>query len=161
MTRRKQPLVPPGHVRRSYAERLPPGDALALETLFSLRATAQAIDNVVSRWLGEDALTPGRWQVLAVLWSRDRPVPQREIVDALKVSRANVSMLIDALRGEGHVSAIADPGDGRQVLVALTEEGRTITDRLVRDTARRLRATLALDDEELRRLVALTGRLLG
>jgi DNA-binding MarR family transcriptional regulator len=154
------PLVPPDFVRRRYDAVLPPGEALALEALFALRSGMQALDTIVARWLGDDALTPGRWQVLAVLWSRDAPVPQREIVGALKVSRANVSMLVDALRAEGHVEATPDPADGRQVLVSLTSRGRAVTDRLVRETAGKLRGSLALDDDELRALADLMTRLL-
>jgi DNA-binding MarR family transcriptional regulator len=154
------PLVPPDFVRDRYRDVLPPGDALALEALFALRSGVQALDNVVARWLGDDALTPGRWQVLAVLWSRDEPVPQREIVVALKVSRANVSMLVDSLQREGHVEAAPDPADGRQVLVSLTPAGRAITDRLMRETAGKLRRSLALDDDALRALTDLMTRLL-
>ena len=154
------PLVPPDFVRRRYEEVLPPGDVLALEALFAMRSGMQAVDNVMSRWLGDDALTPGRWQVLAVLWSRGRPVPQREIVEALKVSRANVSMLVEGLQKEGHITATPDPADGRQVLVALTPAGHAVTDRLVRDTAGNLRRSLALDDSELRLLTDLMARIL-
>ncbi|WP_267427102.1 MarR family transcriptional regulator [Methylobacterium sp. GC_Met_2] len=153
------PLVPPDFVRERYAKVLPPGEVLALEALFVLRAGVQAIDNVVSRWLGDDALTPGRWQVLAVLWSRDRPVPQREIVEALKVSRANVSMLVEALQKEGQITASPDPADGRQVLVSLTPAGHEVTERLVRETAGKLRSSLALSDDELRLLADLMARI--
>ncbi|WP_053082628.1 MarR family winged helix-turn-helix transcriptional regulator [Methylobacterium platani] len=155
------PLVPPDFVRRRYHAVLPPSDALALEALFALRTGMQALDTIVARWLGDDALTPGRWQVLAVLWSRGEPVPQREIVGALKVSRANVSMLVDALQTEGHVEALSDPADRRQVLVSLTPTGRAVTDRLMRETAGKLRGSLALDDGELRVLTDLVMRLLA
>lgn len=154
------PLVPPDFVRRRYEAVLPPGDVLALEALFAMRSGMQAVDNVMARWLGDDALTPGRLQVLVVLWSREQPVPQREIVTALKVSRANVSVLVETLKKEGHVTVSPDPSDGRQVLVALTPAGHVVTDRLVRDTAGNLRRSLALDDSELRLLTDLMARIL-
>jgi DNA-binding MarR family transcriptional regulator len=155
------PLVPPDSVRRRYSEALPPTEALALDALFALRSSVQAVDNVVARWLGDDALTPGRWQILAVLWSHDQPVPQREIVEALKVSRANVSVLVGALQKESLVAAETDPDNGRQVLVALTNDGRTMADRLIRQTATNLRQSFALDNEELALLTRLIRRLLG
>ena len=88
------------------------------------------------------------------------PNLDREIVGALKVSRANVSMLVDALQREGHVDAAPDPADGRQVLVSLTPGGRAVTDRLMRETACKLRRSLALDDDALRTLTDLMMRLL-
>src|ERR1700753_3080494 len=95
--RAKRALVPPHHIRRRYAEILPADQLSALELLFALRSSVQNIDNALSRWLGSDALTPGRLQVLAVLWSSDAPLPQKDIVAALRVSRATVSALLDGL----------------------------------------------------------------
>lgn len=155
-------MLPPDNVRRRYTSILPAGPMLALEVLFALRAGVQGMDNALSRWLGSDALTPGRWQVLVVLWSADEPLPQREIVDALKVSRATVSGLVEMLLGEGHVTVTPDPEDKRQVLVALTPDARRMTERLVQENAKRLRQTFSgLDDDELRQLASLLARLLG
>ena len=155
-------MLPPDNVRRRYASILPTGPMLALEVLFALRAGVQGMDNALSRWLGSDALTPGRWQVLVVLWSADEPLPQREIVDALKVSRATVSGLVEALLGEGHVTVTPDLEDKRQVLVALTPNARRLAERLVQENAKRLRQTFGgLDDDELRQLARLLARLLG
>ena len=157
----KSALLPPENVRRRYAAVLPPGPLLAIETLFGLRAAAQGVDNVLSRQLGADALTPGRWQVLVVLWAADGPLPQRDIVSALKVSRPTISDLVEVLARDGHVTAAPDAADGRQVLVALTEAGRRTTSRLIEENAARLRQTFgALTDAELRRLTDLLSRLL-
>ena len=157
--KRSTPLVPPGHVRDRYIDVLEPGEAAALELLFTAREAAHRLDAMVAGWLGPDALTPGRLQVLIVLWSRDGAVAQREIVKALKVSRANVSALVDVLHKEGHVTSGPGPIDKRQVLVALTPSGRAVTDRLVRETAAKLRASLALDDGDLRLLAGLMARM--
>ena len=133
---------------------------LPIEVLFALRVGVQGIDNALSRWLGSDALTPGRWQVLVVLWSAARPMPRREIVEALKVSRATVSGLVETLLAEGHVTATADAQDKRRILVALTPDGRIMTERLVHENAERLRDTFgALKDEELQILAGLLARL--
>jgi DNA-binding MarR family transcriptional regulator len=153
-------MVPPDDVRRRYAHVLPPSEALALEVLFALRSSVQGVDNMLSRWLGSDALTPGRLQVLVVLWARETPTPQREIVEALKVSRATVSGLIETLIEEGHAAAISSANDRRQVLVALTPSGRDITERLVRENGKRLRGAFGnLKDDELRVLAGLLNRL--
>ena len=157
----KPDMLPPENVRRRYAAALPADQLLALETLFVLRAAAQGVDNVLSRRLGSDALTPGRWQVLVVLWAADGPLAQRDIVKALKVSRPTISDLVEVLVREGHVSVSSDQEDKRQVLVALTKPGRQMTSRLIEENAARLRQMFgALTDTELRQLVDLLYRLL-
>ncbi|MDB5408099.1 MAG: transcriptional regulator, MarR family [Rhodospirillales bacterium] len=118
------------------------------------------MDNVLARWLGPDALTPGRFQVLVVLWAAERPLPQRDIVKALDVSRATVSALVELLEASGHLKVTSDPDDKRQVLVELTTIGRATTLRLVKSNATRLRKALGtFTDTELRTLANLLLRL--
>ena len=158
--KKSDPLVPPENVRRRYADLLPPTDLLAMETLFALRSGVQIVENGLARWLGEDALTPGRLQVLVVLWSHREPVPQRELVQTLKVSRATISGLVEALANEGLVETSSDALDGRKVLVSLTLPAREMTQRLITENASRLRGTFhSLNDRELRTLIALLSRL--
>jgi DNA-binding MarR family transcriptional regulator len=152
--------IPPNEVRRRYAEVLRPAQIVALDVLFGLRASVQGVDNALARWLGPDALTPGRFQVLVVLWAADRAVPQREIVEALDVSRATVSALVEILLAAGHVRVTPGSADKRHVLVELTAAGRATTLRLVKSNAARLRQTFgAFTDSELRTLVDLLLRL--
>ena len=153
--------MPPNEVRRYYESVLGPGPSQAVKVLFALRACVQTLDNRLLVWLGSDALTPGRLQVLMVLLSRDIPMPQREIVSALRVSRATVSDLVEALRADGHVSIAPGKEDRREVLVALTPTGRVTTARLAHDHADRLRTEFSgLSDRELRTLAELLLRLL-
>lgn len=152
---------PPDKVRRHYDRVLPPGPALAVKVLFALRSTIQDLDNRLAVWLGSDALTPGRLQVLMVLLARDQPIPQREIVHTLKVSRATVSDLVEVLQADGHVTTTQGVEDKRHVLVALTPAGRDMTKRLARQNADQLRREFAsLDDDELRTLADLLARML-
>jgi DNA-binding MarR family transcriptional regulator len=154
-------MLPPENLRSRYEAALPSEHLLALEILFALRASAQGVDNALSEWLGSDALTPGRWQVLVVLWAADGPLPQGDIVKALKVSRPTVSDLVDVLVREGHVSVASGPKDRRQVLVVLTDAGRQMTSRLLKENAARLRQTFAaLSDTDLRHLLTLLSLLL-
>lgn len=152
--------VPPDEVRRRYAELLTPGHVVALDVLFGLRATVQGLNTVLARWMGLDALTPGRFQVLVVLWAAGRPIPQRDIVEALDVSRATVSALIEILVAAGLIKVKPDPNDKRQLLVELTRAGRGTTLRLVKSNADRLRKTFGtLTDADLRTLSGLLLRL--
>jgi DNA-binding MarR family transcriptional regulator len=95
-----------------------------------------------------------------VLWAADGPLPQRDIVKALKVSRPTISDLVEVLVREGHVSMASGQEDKRQVLVALTKFGRQMTSRLVEENATRLRQTFgALSDTDLKQLEDLLSRL--
>jgi DNA-binding MarR family transcriptional regulator len=115
---------------------------------------------VLAQWLGPDALTPGRFQILVVLWAANRPVPQREVVKALGVSRATVSALVETLVKDGYVEITPDPNDKRQVLVELTSTGKADTLRLIRSNTTRLRKSFAdFSDADLRILADLLLRL--
>ena len=154
-------LVPPNDVCLHLARTLPEPMHLAFEVLFAVRADVQALDNMLTRWLEDDSLTPGRMQVLVVLWAHERPIPQRDIVRLLKVTRPTISGLVEALRAEGHVTTTQNVVDRRQMLVELTSSGRKMIIRLARQTGARLRDTFgALSDAELGTLRDLLRRLL-
>ncbi len=72
-----------------------------------------------TRRIAAASARPGTW-----LLARNQPILQREIVHALKVSRATVSDLIEVLRVDGHVTTAQGAEDKRQVLVALTRQGK-------------------------------------
>lgn len=149
-------LVPPDNIRRVYDRVLPASQALALEVLFGLRAGVQEIDNLLSAWLADEGLTPGRFQVLVVLWAATGPVAQREIVAALRVTRATVSGLVETLRRDGYLETAVNADDARQVFVSLTASGSAKIDRIARENSDRLRGALTgLSDADLRTLVTM------
>jgi DNA-binding MarR family transcriptional regulator len=160
MRKRKPALVPPSFIRRRHEEILSKGQLLALETLFALRASTHNIDTALTRWMGDDAITPGRLQILSVLWANEIAIPQSEIAKALKVTRATVSELVESLRKEGHVRLLTTERDRRSVLVTLTPSGRGFTERIIKENSKRLRDALGeLSDTDLRRLIALLQKL--
>lgn len=146
--------IPSDAVQQRLSEFVPESDKLALELAFTLRRSVQKVDAALGRFLHSDALTPGRWQVLVVLWSRDAPTSQSEIVDALEVSRATVSGLVDALRSDGHVTTIVDPDDRRKTSVTMTDTAREMTARLIKKNASRLRDEFAsLNEDDFRQIL--------
>ena len=152
--------IPPDEVRRRYADILQPSHILALQVMFGLRAGVQGLNTTLARWLSPDALTPGRFQVLAVLWAAGRSVPQRDVVRALDVSRATVSALVEALQADGHVKVTPSLDDRRRVLIELTPAGRATILRLIKANAARLREAWGmLTDAELRSLLDTLSRL--
>ena len=151
--------LPPADVAELFHQVLSPDEVRSMDILFDIRATCQQVDSTVRMWLGPDALSPSRMHVMMVLWAAKRPVPQMHVVSALKVSRATVSNLIEALQKAGHVTSVSDTDDRRNTLVALTPAGEELTRRMTKSNAARLLDTLqdlaASEQEELLRLLAL------
>lgn len=95
------------------------------------------------------------------------PIPQREIVHALKVSRATVSDLVEVLRAQGPLATAQGAEDKCHVQVALTPAGRAPTARIALDNADRLRGefvalsnrTLTALADALVRLSPISGQL--
>jgi DNA-binding MarR family transcriptional regulator len=73
-----------------------------------------------------------------------------QLVQRLGVSLSTISGLVDRLVDHGLVIRREDPVDRRQVLVGLTDAGRTFIDRFRELNARQMRALLEqLDDADL------------
>jgi DNA-binding MarR family transcriptional regulator len=152
--------TPPDDVRDRYLDALPDGTRQPVELLFALRACMQRVNADLSHWLGEEALSPGRMQLLVTLWARKQPLSQRDLVAALKVSRASISELVEALLRDGHIRTHADQTDRRVVLVELTKAGRRLAERQIHDNAERLRKSFgSLSAAEQTSLVQLLARL--
>jgi DNA-binding MarR family transcriptional regulator len=115
--------------------------ALAAELRMAIMRTSRRLRQERST----DDVTPGQYSVLAVL-DRNGPCTPRELAAFEKVQPPSMTRTIAALGDLGLVGRTEHPTDGRQVLVALTEQGRVV----VRETRRRRDAWLA------RRLAELT-----
>ena len=114
--------------------------SLAAELRVALLHTSRRLRNERS----SDDVTPGQFTVLSVL-DRHGPLTPREIAEHEKVRPPSMTRTLAALETLGLVTRTDHPTDGRQVLMALSEQGR----REVAETRRRREAWLA------RRLAAL------
>jgi len=88
-------------------------------------------------------------------------VPQRTLMDELGLTSGTISVRIDRLAEDGLVERRADPGDGRNSLIVLTERGRLVFERVVPahlENERRL--LVALADDERAVLAGLLRKLL-
>jgi DNA-binding MarR family transcriptional regulator len=152
--------VPPGFVLERYLAELPGDLADPLTLLFALRRCLQRVNADLAAWLGPDALSPGRMQILMLLWASDAPVGQADLTRALGVSRASASELIEKLVAETLLVTEPDPGDGRRSLISLTPNGREAAATLLHDNATRLKQRFAgLAPKEQRQLSGLLERL--
>lgn len=127
---------------QAYAEELPPDIFLSIRLLFALRNSVQRVNADLAHWLGPDALSPGRMQMLMILWAKKGAVLQRDLVDILGVSRASVSELLDLLSRDELVKTRPDTQHGRRIYVELTALGREVATRQIRENGHRLDVAL-------------------
>lgn len=154
--RNMQDMVPPDIVRAAYRERLPDEEASAIDLLFALRACVQRVNADLQRWLGAEAVTPGRMQMLMVLWAKGEPVRQADLGPLLHISRPSVSELTDALERDGLVERRTDPHHKLRFMVCLTDSGQQVAQRLLRENVARLCLTFAGLDAATRHEIART-----
>ena len=107
-----------------------------------------------------DAITDGQYSVLALL-DCEGPKTPRELAQHDHVQPPTMTRTLNALVESGHVTRTLHPDDGRQVLMAVTEQGT----REVRETRRRRDAWLTkqlagLSDTE-REVLASAAEILG
>jgi DNA-binding MarR family transcriptional regulator len=124
-----------------------PSDAIATATAAQCRPTALAAELRISlvravRRLrlerSSENITDGQYSVLAGLVNRGSMTPG-EIAEREHVKPPSMTRTVNALADAGLVTRAADPSDGRQVIVAVTEAG--IAE--VRETRRRRDAWLS------------------
>ena len=100
-------------------------DYESVNVILTLRRTANEFTNLIESYCGEVSLTPGRLNVLMVLYtSTEKAMPLSEIGNYLVVTRPNITGLIDGLVRDGLVRRIDRPDDRRMVLAQLTDKGR-------------------------------------
>lgn len=88
-------------------------------------------------------------QVLTTL-DMDGPLPMRRLAEAMDVSQASATGIIDRMEDRGLVARLRDDEDRRVVRVALTETGRSTIGALTAERRELLAALLdELTDEEL------------
>jgi DNA-binding MarR family transcriptional regulator len=154
------PAAPPPAVRAALRSRFSGREQQMMETVFAVRATGQQMDNTVSEWMADSAVTPGRFQTLMQLWAaKGRGLPQKDIAAAMGVTRATVSGLMAALERDGLVTSQVASGDRRSLLANLTRKGEATVERAIETSKARLRAAYAtMTPDELTTLTTLLER---
>ena len=115
------------------AELVSPPELGAMRSLFLAGRAASELLDYVQALADRHGLTPARVRVLTALGFQ---VPEElatpaVLADKLRLSRSNVTGLLDGLEKDGLLERVHDPVDRRSVRLGLTDQGRALADRLV------------------------------
>ena len=85
----------------------------------------------------------------------------RDLTRHLLLTQPSISRLVDRLASKGIVEKTSDPGDGRGIIVTMTDEGYDLYRRTAISHAEAIRRRVggALDDDELASLAELCTKL--
>ncbi|EIC07154.1 regulatory protein MarR [Microbacterium laevaniformans OR221] len=146
----------------AWGAQRPDLDFSPLEVLSRVDRLSRHLDRARREAFRRSDLEPWEWDVLSALRRAGEPYqlsPKQLLLQTL-VSSGTMTNRIDRLVGRRLVRREADPGDGRSVLVTITDEGKTRVDaaitRLV-DAEALLLSVLSRSDRE--RLAGLLRKL--
>ncbi|RKS93631.1 MarR family transcriptional regulator [Microbacterium sp. AG790] len=146
----------------AWGAQRPDLDFSPLEVLSRVDRLSRHLDRARREAFRRSDLEPWEWDVLSALRRAGEPyqLSPKQLLQQTLVSSGTMTNRIDRLVGRRLVRREADPGDGRSVLVTITDEGKTRVDaaitRLV-DAEALLLSVLSRGDRE--RLAALLRKL--
>ncbi len=95
---------------------------------YAVYSTALAINRVYKPALDALGLTYPQYLALLVLWEEDG-LTVKAIADRLMLESSTLTPLLKRLEASGHVARRRSAEDERQVVVTLTDEGRSLKER--------------------------------
>jgi DNA-binding MarR family transcriptional regulator len=132
-----------------------------IEVIARLQRIRGYLDQELETTFAEAGLTGPSFSALAALTRLGGRVPQRALMDELRLTSGTVSVRIDRLVEAGLVVREPDPRDARGALVSLTAAGRALFERCAPiHLANEDRLLAALDEDERATLADLLRRLL-
>jgi DNA-binding MarR family transcriptional regulator len=151
---------PPPAVMKEIRSRLSEREVQGLEALFTLRTTAQQVDNALNEWMAGTVGSPARFKILMALWAtKGNGISHKDIVRAMGVTRATVSGLMTALESEGLVKSQMDREDRRKLIARLTSKGDAAIKKAFELNLARFRAVFgSLSSADLTSLMAMLQR---
>lgn len=113
---------------------------------------------ILFEFFGPDALSPGRMTALCIIGNHPG-INQSALADALRVNRASVVKVIDALEASGYVERQSIPDDRRSYALAVTPQGLEELRRLT-ELSRRFEEIIAaqLNSRERKTLMRLLAK---
>lgn len=146
---------PPDHVDRVRAQwraARPELDTAPLAVVARVGRAARHLDAGIDATLARWGLNRASWDVLASLRRTGPPhrLSPTQLYRALMRSSGAMTNRLRQLERRGLIRRVADPEDGRGLLVELTAEGRAVVDQAAEahlENERRLLAGLAPDEQ--------------
>jgi DNA-binding MarR family transcriptional regulator len=136
-----------------------PGEALVSNRLLSLATLLRRSANLLYR--RELGLSEVEWRIVAIVGDH-APVTLGALVEILGLDKGQLSRGVTSLVKRRILARSADPGDSREVHIALTPHGQATFDTLITLALKRNRELVAgLDRAELAALLAALDRLLA
>ena len=130
-----------------------------LDAYVKLSRALATVDAAIHRPLGDAGLTASRFGALEALWHLG-PLNPRDLGRKILKSSGNVSVVVDGLERDGLVARERDPADRRNVIVSLTDAGRSRIEAVYPAHVARLVASFAhLHTDDVDRLAALAKTL--
>lgn len=115
-------------VRREWIETYPDLDSAPIDVLGRIQRIASISNHRLELSLEQHGITRSEFNVLSALARAGRPLRASEVVSTTMLSGASITKIADSLvRRELLVRQKAER-DGRVVLLALTDTGRTVVD---------------------------------
>jgi DNA-binding MarR family transcriptional regulator len=125
--------------------------ALDEQLCFPLYAATRAVTQRYAELLADVGLTYPQYLTMLALWEAGGQVGVGDLGRRLRLDSGTLTPLLKRLEAAGHVTRRRDPADERRVLVAPTEQGTALRER-VADVPGRLLEGTGLSVEELLRL---------
>lgn len=103
-------------------------DNLSNRLFFRLYQTANTLHKVGAQALGEEEVTTQQWSILGALSrpSSSEGMSVSELCNYLKLSRQNISGVLNRLEERGVIERAVAPKDQRSRLIFLTPEGKKL-----------------------------------
>ena len=140
---------------------LPQADANGVQIFIRLLALGSECLLQLDRVLGAHDLSHSRWIVLMLLRRREvwQALPS-ELAEEQGITRATMSGLIRGLEAQGLVDRQPDESDKRRTVIALTDKGAALVERVLPECLGLMERTLSpLDDTEKSELKRLLEKL--
>ncbi len=122
-----------------WAEARPEVDTSGTEVVGRVLWLAARFQDTISRVLARHGLVLGEYSALAILRSQgghDQELTPSALARATYVTTGGMANILRRLEVEGLVVGRPDPGDGRRVLMRLTDAGRKRIDAAMPDVAK-------------------------
>jgi DNA-binding MarR family transcriptional regulator len=142
---------------------LPGCDPLKVQATIWIFRAFSAVNSAQAEDLRPLKISPSAFNVLMALLNTPGHVLEPcQLADRLLVSRPSITGLLDTLQAKGLVTRNPHAGDGRRVLVQLTEAGKQLLrEHVASHYAEQERTFGDLDAEELATLVTLLRKVRG